>query len=197
MQNRGKSKCLITQSMINEKKTQRRGDILATWFQPPKRTKSKLPKSLFGTSMKREIVDFLVLLVRIKGHEEVLNFIKHHFFLVQTICAYGQCIGSAQIICDELCSWLNSTRAFQQFYMSSFLIYILAAIHLWVGLTSIEDINEETKVYEFYASLQLDKSYEEYVKMNDAYTMRLCRDIQGCPERRFSLEAIWAIAQFG
>lgn len=37
----------------------------------------------------REIVDILSLLLRLKGKEEILEFIEYHFFLVQDICAKG------------------------------------------------------------------------------------------------------------
>lgn len=183
-------------SMFNKKKTLRREDMQRTWFQTPCSKKSKMPRTLFGTNLRREIVDILALLLRLKGKEEILDFIEHHFFLVQAICAEVMQIDWAQIICDELASWLNSAKAFEQFYMSSYLIYALATNHLWPGLPNIEDYDENTRVYEFYTHLQLQRSFKDYVKVNDALTMRLCRESQGCPERRFSPEAISAIGQF-
>ena len=56
--------------MFNKKKGLRRSDIMATWFQTPRSKKSKAPKTLFGTNLKAEIVDILVLLLRLKGEEE-------------------------------------------------------------------------------------------------------------------------------
>ena len=81
--------------------------------------------------------------------------------------------------------------------MSSFLIYMLASLQLWLGLLRIENFPDDVKFYEFYPCLQLQNSYAEYVRVNDAFTMRICRELQGCPERRFSLEAMVAISQFG
>ena len=78
--------------------------------------------------------------------------------------------------------------------MSSYLIYSLAIDHLWPDLPSIQNYDEHTKVYEFYPHVQLQRRFEEYVAVNDAFTMRLCRELQGCPKRRFSLEAISAIS---
>ena len=80
--------------------------------------------------------------------------------------------------------------------MSSFLIYMLASLQLWPGLPRIEDFPEDVKSYEFYPCLQLQNSYVEYIRVNDAFTMRICRELQGCPERRFSPEAMAAISQF-
>ena len=76
-------------SMFNEKKTLRREDMQRTWFQTPHSKKSKMPMTLFRTNLKREIVDILAMLVRLKGKEEILDFIEHHFYLVQAICAKG------------------------------------------------------------------------------------------------------------
>lgn len=105
-------------------------------------------------------MNILILLLRLKGHEEVLNFIEHHFFLVHDVCVEGQYLYWAQILCDELTSWMNSAKVFKQFYMSSYMIYALATYHLWSGLTYNEAFDESTKVYEFYPCLQLERSYE-------------------------------------
>ena len=76
-------------SMFNEKMTLRWEDMQRTWFQTPHSKKRKMPKTLFGTNLKKEIVDILTLFLRLKGKEEILEFIEHHFFLVQAICAKG------------------------------------------------------------------------------------------------------------
>lgn len=99
----------------------------------------------------------------------------------------------AQIICDELASWLNSAKGFKQFYMSSYFISSLATHHFWPGLPSILDYNKHTKVYEFYPHQQLQRGYKDYVAIKDTFTMRLCKELQGCLERRFSPEEILAL----
>lgn len=109
-----------------------------------------MPKTLFGTNLKRDIVDILSFLLRIKGKEEILELIEHHFFLVQAICVEGMQIDWAQIICDELSSWMNAARGFKKFYMSSYVIYALDTQHLWADLPSIQNYDKCTKVYEFY-----------------------------------------------
>jgi hypothetical protein len=72
-----------------------------------------------------------------------------------------------------------------------------ASLQIWLGLPYLQNYTEDVKVYDFYPCLQLHNSYPEYVRVNDALTMRICRELQGCPERRFSPEAIAAISQFG
>lgn len=79
--------------------------------------------------------------------------------------------------------------------MSSFLIYILASLQLWLDLPRVEYFLDDVKYYEFYPCLQLENIYAEYNKVNDVFSMRICRELQGCPKRRFSLEEIVATSQ--
>ena len=85
-------------------------------------------------------------------------------------------------------------KFYNSFYMSSFLIYMLASLQLWLGLPRLENFPNDVKSYEFYPFLQLENSYVEYVKVNDAFTMRIFRELQGCLERRFNLEVMVAIS---
>ena len=114
-----------------------------------------MPKTLLGTNLKQVIMDILTLLVKLNGREEILEFIEHHFFLVQEIGVEDMKTNCAQIIYHELASWLNSARGFKKFYMSSYLIYALSSDHLWNGLQIIPNYDECTKVYELYPHLQL------------------------------------------
>ena len=61
----------------------------------------------------------------------------------------------------------------------------------------LENFFDDVKSYEFYLCLQLQNIYEKYVRVNDVFTMRICRELQGYPERRFSPEVMAAISQFG
>ena len=53
-----------------------RKKIMRSWFQKPRGAKSKFPKTLFGTDLKLEIIDILVLLHQLKGEVEALNFVE-------------------------------------------------------------------------------------------------------------------------
>ena len=74
---------------------------------------------------------------------------------------------------------------------------MLASLQLWPRLPRIENFPDNVKSYELYPCLQLQNSYAEYIQVNDAFTMRICRELQGCPERRFSPEEMPIISQFG
>ena len=65
---------------FSAKKMVWRKEIMQSWFQKPRSAKSKVPKTLFGTNLKPEVVDILVLLHRLKGEVEALNFIEQFFF---------------------------------------------------------------------------------------------------------------------
>ena len=74
---------------------------------------------------------------------------------------------------------------------------MLASFQLWPGFPSLENFYDDVKIYEFYPCLQLQNSYAEYVKVNDTFTMRICRELQGCPKRRYNPKVMVAISQFG
>ena len=92
-------------------------------------------------------MDILTLLLRLKGREEILKFIEHHFFLVKAICVEDMQMNWEQIICDELTLWLNLARGFKKAYMSLYLMYTLANHLLWPNLPIILNYDEHTKVY--------------------------------------------------
>ena len=128
---------------------------MQSWFQKPRGAKSKVPKTLFGTDLKPEIVDILILLHRLKGEVEAFNFIEQYFFLVQVICSDTQNIDWAYEVSEHLSRALSAAKFYNSFYMSSFLIYMLASLQLWPGLPRIEDFPDDVKSYEFYPCLQL------------------------------------------
>ena len=69
-------------SKFSAKKMLWRKEIMHSWFQKPRGAKSKVPKTLFGADLKPEIVDILVLIHRMKGEVEALNFLVYYLFLV-------------------------------------------------------------------------------------------------------------------
>ena len=142
-------------SEFSLKKMVWRKEILKSWFQKPRGAKSKVPKTLFGTDLKPEIIDILVLLHRLKGEVEAFNFIEQYFFLVQIVCLDTQYVDWAFEVSKQLSRALSAAKFYNSFYMSSFLIYMLASLQLWPGLPRIEDAPENVKSYEFYPCLQL------------------------------------------
>ena len=136
----------------------------------------------------------MVLLHRLKGEIEALKKFEQYFFLVQVICFDTQYIDWAHEVSKIISNALCVAKFYNMFYMPSLLIYMLAYLQLWIGLTGVKNFIDDVKSYEFYPCLQVENSYVEYVKVNDAFTMRICRELQGFPERRFSLEEMMAIS---
>ena len=93
---------------------------MRSWFQNPWGAKSKVPKTLFGADLKPEIVDVFVLLHRLKGEVEALNFVEQYFFLVQVICLDTQYIDWAHEVSENLSKALSAAKFYNTFYMSSF-----------------------------------------------------------------------------
>ena len=105
-----------------------------------------------------EIMDILVLIHKMKGEVEalnfvVLNFVEYYFFLLQVICLGTQYIDWAQVVSNNLSNAIHAKKFYNTFYMSSFLIYMLASLQLWLGLPRIENFSNDVKCYEFYPCL--------------------------------------------
>ena len=78
-------------SEFSAKKMVWQKEIMHSWFPKPRGAKSKVPKTLFGTDLKPKIVNILVLIYRMKGEVEALNFLEY-YFMVQVICPGTQYI---------------------------------------------------------------------------------------------------------
>lgn len=92
---------------------------MRTWFQRPQSDKRKVPKTLFRTNLKPEIIDIFLLLHRLKGEVVALNFIEQYFFLAQVICSDTQYIDWAQEVSKILSNALQETKFYNTFYMPS------------------------------------------------------------------------------
>lgn len=99
--------------------------------------------------------------------------------MVQVIFSNTQYIDWVHEVSEQVSRALNAAKFYNSFYTSSFLIYMLASLQLWLGLPRIEDFPDNVKRYEFYPCLQLQNSYAEYIQVNDAFTMRTYRELQG------------------
>lgn len=85
---------------------------MKTWFQKPRISNSNVPKTLFDLDLKPKIIDILVLIHRLRGEEEALNFVEQFFFLVQVIYVDEQYIDWAQLVSEILSSPLHSAKVF-------------------------------------------------------------------------------------
>ena len=109
--------------------------------------------ALSTTNLKLEIIDILVLLHRLKGEVETLNFSEQYLFLVQVIFSYTQYIDWAQEVRKILSNALWVAKFYNTFYISSFLIYMLASLQLWPRLPRLKIFPDDVKCYDFYPSL--------------------------------------------
>ena len=69
-----------------------------------------MSKTLFGVDLKPEIVDILVLIHKMRGEVEALNFMEYYFFLVQFICSGTQYIDWAQEVSKDLSNALRVAK---------------------------------------------------------------------------------------
>ena len=69
-------------SEFSAKKMVWRKEIMHSWFQKLQGAKRKVPKALFKADLKPKIMDILVLIHKMKGEVEALNFMEFYFFPV-------------------------------------------------------------------------------------------------------------------
>ena len=85
---------------------------------------------MIESNLKPEIIKILVLLHRLRGETKALNFVEQYLFLVQVIFSDTQYIDWAHEVSETLSNALRNAKFYNTFYMSSFLIYMLASLQL-------------------------------------------------------------------
>ena len=78
---------------------------------------------------------------------------------------------------------------FGPFFLSSFLIYVLAASKEWEGLPH-SPWTAKMPIYQYYKDLQEAELCKEFMRGNDIFLGRLVFEIQGHENHRLSEEAI-------
>ena len=107
--------------------------------------KSKFPRTIFGIDLKPKIIEFSSPI----GEVEALNFVEQYFILVQVIYLDTQYIDQTFEVSENMSRTLSAAKFYNIFYMSSFLIYMLASLQLRLGLLRLEFFSHDVKSYEF------------------------------------------------
>ena len=76
----------------------------------PLEKENKSIKDLIWHQFKREIINIMVPLHRLKENEYSINFVEHCYYLVRVMCAKGEYVDKVQIMHDNLSNWLLSTK---------------------------------------------------------------------------------------
>ena len=111
----------------------------------------------------------------------------------------GDRIDWVGLISDNLNEQLMNLEHTRKFYMSSYVIYMLARRKNYDGLRCKGPIGSGTqhlKVHECYPQLHL-YSKDDYMRVNDVFTMCIVRTLQKRPHIRMSMGAMKLVEEYG
>ncbi|KAH9306929.1 hypothetical protein KI387_011333, partial [Taxus chinensis] len=184
------------QAMFDQDSDKYKTRVAKSWLKNPKKGASRLTKTLFRADFNEELSDFIILLARVMGFPSTNEF---HFWmcpLISMVCKGTQNINWAEIISMNLAEQLSNVQQTKKFYMTSYLMYTLAASRQWFGFSYI-DAHKDDPVYAYCPQFTLETSNRNFRRVNDAFTMYVVRLLEGDTARRFSDEAMNLISQYG
>ena len=109
-------------------------NVAQSWLLKPIEGDSRLPKSLTIEHFIKEIANIVLLLNRIKGNEHAFHWESWMYFFIQKIVEGSKLIDWVEMIAENLHKGLVEVKNFGPFFLSSYLIYILAASKEWKNL---------------------------------------------------------------
>ena len=148
---------------------------------------------------KPEYGDLIVLLSRIMGLAQAMQFENWMYFFIDEIEKGKGKFDWARIISENLELQLRTVQNQRQFYMGSYLFYLIARLYESPGLRALGEIGNgpgQYLVHECYPQLHLYNN-KDYKMFCDAFAMKTVRVLQGAPAKRLSSEAEARIKKFG
>jgi hypothetical protein len=66
-----------------------------------------------------------------------------------------------------------------------------------LGLNLVDEFDDQIQIYNYYTSLELERSYRKFIMVNGVFTMRLFRELQDDLGKIISLVATKLIKKYG
>lgn len=117
--------------LYTQKKNSYDSKIAQSWLLKPAEGGSRLPKPLTIEHFMKKISDIVLLLNRVKGNEHAFHWESWMYFFIQKIVEGAKFIDWADLIAESLHMGLIVVNNCAPFFLSSYLIYILAASKEW------------------------------------------------------------------
>ena len=140
---------------------------------------------------KPEYGDLVVLLSRIMGLAQGMQFENWMYFFIDEIEKGKRGFDWAKIISENLELQLRTVQNQRQFYMGSYLFYLIARLYKSLGLKALGEVGSgpgQYLVHECYPQLHLHNN-KDYKIFCDAFAMKTVRILQGTPAKRLSSKA--------
>lgn len=171
------------------------------WLLKPRPHVSKMPKTLTIFEFKQKYVDLIKMLSRVMGCSHTVNFETWMFFYIGEIMNANELIDWAKLINHYLHEQFKDLkeRKSQSFFMSSYVIYMLARREGFDSLPAKGIMGcgpAQLKVHECYPQLHLH-NVSSYKLANDTFTMYLIRLVQKELHTRVPPQARALVQKYG
>lgn len=151
------------------------------------------------SNFKSQDGDLIVLLRQIMGLAQGMQFKNWMDYFVSEIESGERRFDWARIIRRNLELQPRTVQNQKQFYMGSYLFYLIARLYKNPGLKALGVIGNgsgQCLVHKCYPQLHLHNT-KDYKIFCDAFTMKTVRILQGTPAKRLSSEAEAKIKKYG
>lgn len=140
-----------------------------------------------------------MMLSQVNGSPQAYAFEPWMFFYISVVLEGKEYVDWAKMISDNIDEQFKNLRRTKTFYMSSYVIYMLARMIRYKGLTYQEPIgcgSGQFKIHDACRQLHLT-STSHFKRVNDAFTMYITRTLQWRVQKRISKEAQELIEEYG
>lgn len=157
---------------------------------------SRLPRPLTSEHLIPMIRDLVILLSRVKGNSHSFYWEDWMYLFIQVTLDKNQFIDWGTIIAKILHEGLSNYCEIPNFYISSYLLYILAYVREWSRLFHDKWV-QGIKIYEYHPHLTLKGHVDDYLCWNDIFVGRLTFKLQDNLHRKMSTEAVELVKIYG
>lgn len=158
-----------------------------------------MSKKLLRTDFKEEYGDFILLLNRVAGSPQGMPFEAWMYYFIDEITSEVKMFNWSRMISNNLDEQLKNLESTKNFYMSSYVVYLLARSYKYFGLIykgMVGNGEGEFRSYDCYPQLQLSEK-SHFKRVNDTFLMYITRILQGGTHQRLTREAKSLINKYG
>jgi hypothetical protein len=146
-------------------------NVNKSWLVKPMPSIKKMPKKLLRTDFKKEYGDIILLLNRVASSPQSAPFKSWMYCFIDEINSRVKMFNWSRMISNNLDEQLRNLESTKTFYMSYYIIYLLARSYKCSGLICkgmVETGEGELRSYDYYPQLQLSEK-SHFKRVNNAF----------------------------
>jgi len=132
----------------------------------------------------------VIILNQIMGQPTTSTFSPWMFKFILVVLKNKEMIDCAKLISDNLHERLTKVRETRRFYMTSYLVYVMARRAIYPSLTRVGTTRialGQVKMYVLYPQLDLKESIKHYKRVNNAFLFYFIRTMEEDLNKRLYL----------